>query len=161
MINELQQEFIEEARQILKNLEQSLLELENNKLPEQINNVYRYMHTLKGSAGMFGFTNIEKLSHELENVYSDVRDGIRPLDEFIIDLTLHAVDVFKDMIDGKESAKESAAIIQTLKSVTDTSSIDHEAPVEISNGERVEGVCYFSETRSGNICERHKCRRPA
>src|SRR5262245_4124558 len=103
MINEFQQEYIEEARQILKSLESSLLELEKKATPDEINNVYRYLHTLKGSAGMFGFTQIERLAHELESVYSDIRDGVRQSDELIVDLTLHAVDVFSDLIDGKDA----------------------------------------------------------
>src|SRR5882672_10456410 len=100
MKSDFQQEFIEEAKQVLRSLEQSLLELEKNSAsPDEINNVYRYLHTLKGSAGMFGFQQVERLSHELEYVYSDVRDGIRQQDDFLLDLTLHAVDVFGDLLD--------------------------------------------------------------
>ena len=95
------QEFIEEAKQVLKSLEEALMRFEQRAAdPEDINTVYRYLHTLKGSAGMFGFHDVERLSHELESVYSDIRDGIRQQDEFIIDLTLHAVDVLGDLLDG-------------------------------------------------------------
>src|SRR5688572_4711819 len=120
MINDFQQEYIEEAKQILKSLEHSLLELEKNASPDEINNVYRYLHTLKGSAGMFGFTQVERLSHELESIYSDIRDGIRQTDEFILDLTLHAVDVFADLIDGKDAAKEVDKIVQTIHGLNDS-----------------------------------------
>jgi len=126
MINEFQQEYIEEAKQILKSLEHSLLELEKNVAPDEINNVYRYLHTLKGSAGMFGFTQIERLAHELESIYSDVRDGIRQTDEFILDLTLHAVDVFADLIDGKDAAKETDKIIQTIQGLSDSGAKENE-----------------------------------
>lgn len=114
MNKEFQQEYIEEAKQVLKSLEQSLLELEKSSSAEEINIVYRYLHTLKGSAGMFGFRNVERLSHELESIYSDVRDGIRQQDDFILDLTLHAVDVLGDMIDGKDADKEADKIIQSI-----------------------------------------------
>lgn len=110
------QEYIEEAKQLLKDLEQALLQLE--KEPEDadlINNIYRYLHTLKGSAGMFGFREVERLSHELESVYSDVRDGIRQQDDFILDLTLHAVDVLADLIDGKDSGKQAEKIIKDIE----------------------------------------------
>ncbi|HEY3430651.1 MAG TPA: chemotaxis protein CheA [Cyclobacteriaceae bacterium] len=120
MMNDFQQEYIEEAKQILKSLEHSLLELEKNASPDEINNVYRYLHTLKGSAGMFGFTQVERLSHELESIYSDIRDGIRQTDEFILDLTLHAVDVFADLIDGKDASKEVDKVIQTIHGMSDT-----------------------------------------
>src|SRR5688572_27237718 len=114
MNNDFLHEYIEEAKQLLKSLEQSLLELEKNASSEEVNKVYRYLHTLKGSGGMFGFHNVERLSHELESVYSDIRDGIRQQDDFILDLTLHAVDVLSDLIDGKDAEKDVEKIIQTI-----------------------------------------------
>ncbi|HEY3405768.1 MAG TPA: chemotaxis protein CheA, partial [Ohtaekwangia sp.] len=109
------QEYIEEAKQVLKSLEGSLLQFEQRSAdPEEINTVYRYLHTLKGSAGMFGFTDVERLSHELEFVYSDIRDGLRQQDDFIIDLTLHAVDVLNDLLDGKDAGKEVDKIIDSI-----------------------------------------------
>jgi len=92
-MNEFHQEYIEESKQVLRSLEQSLLHLEKKQEPEEVNNAYRYLHTIKGSAGMFGMTDVERLAHELEAIFSDVRDGIRQLDEFILELTLHAIDV--------------------------------------------------------------------
>lgn len=109
------QEYIEEAKQLLKDLAQALLQLEKNPDDaETINHIYRYLHTLKGSAGMFGFKDVERLSHELEAVYSDVRDGIRQQDDFILDLTLHAVDVLGDLIDGKDAGKQADKIIKDI-----------------------------------------------
>src|SRR5688572_18569416 len=131
MINDFQQDYIEEAKQILKSLEHSLLELEKNATPDEINNVYRYLHTLKGSAGMFGYNQIERLAHELESIYSDVRDGVRQTDEFILDLTLHAVDVFADLIDGKDAAKETDKIIRTIQGLSESCK-DENAKSEIT-----------------------------
>ena len=112
------QEYIEEAKQVLKSLEGALMQFEQRSAdPEEINTVYRYLHTLKGSAGMFGFHDVERLSHELESVYSDIRDGIRQQDEFIIDLTLHAVDVLGDLLDGKDAVKEADKIIGDIGSL--------------------------------------------
>src|SRR6478609_7222266 len=116
------QEYIEEAKQVLKNLEESLLRFEQRSADaEEINTVYRYLHTLKGSAGMFGFHDVERLSHELESVYSDIRDGIRQQDDFILDLALHAVDVFVDLLDGKDAAKEVDKILKDLGGLTEAS----------------------------------------
>jgi two-component system chemotaxis sensor kinase CheA len=109
------QEYIEEAKQVLKSLEEALLQFEQRSAdPEEINTVYRYLHTLKGSAGMFGFHDVERLSHELESIYSDIRDGIRQQDDFVLDLTLHAVDVLGDLLDGKDAAKEVDKIISDI-----------------------------------------------
>ncbi len=114
------QEYIVEVKQILKSLESSLLELEKKAHdPEEINNVYRYLHTIKGSAGMFGFETIEQLTHELEHVFSDIRDGDRQVDHHIIDLTLHAVDVLSDLIEGKDAKDEVQKLLETLGSATE------------------------------------------
>ncbi len=136
MISDFQQEFIEEAKQVLKNLEQSLLQLEKKSEPEEINSVYRYMHTLKGSAGMFGFHDIERLSHELESVYSDVRDGVRQLDEFILDLTLNAVDILGDLLNGKDVAKEVDRIIKDISSLK----IEGEGNSQVATGSTKSGL---------------------
>src|SRR6187551_9001 len=116
------QEYIEEAKQVLKSLEGALMQFEQRSAdPEELNNVYRYLHTLKGSAGMFGFHHVERLSHELESVYSDIRDGMRQQDEFILDLTLHAIDVLADLIDGKDAVKEAEKIIESIAGIKDKS----------------------------------------
>jgi two-component system, chemotaxis family, sensor kinase CheA len=121
MSNELQQEYIEEAKQVIKTLEEALLQCEGKVADtEVINNIYRYLHTLKGSAGMFGYHDVERLSHELEAVYADIRDGIRQQDDFILDLALHAVDVLVDLIDGKDAVKEADNIIKEIAALRQT-----------------------------------------
>jgi len=134
------QEYIEEAKQVLKSLEGSLLQFENRTADaEEINTVYRYLHTLKGSAGMFGFQDVERLSHELESVYSDIRDGLRQQDEFILDLALHAVDVLGDLLDGKDAVKEADKIIKDIQGIkigTTGSPTGHSVSKEVSGGEK-------------------------
>jgi two-component system, chemotaxis family, sensor kinase CheA len=115
MINEFHQQYVEEAKQVLKELEQSLLLLERNRESDELNNVYRNLHTLKGSAGMFGFHSVERLTHELESIYADVRDGIRNLDEGLMDLSLRAVDVLEDVIDGRENGDQINELIGLIK----------------------------------------------
>lgn len=109
------QEYIDEVKGILKELENSMMTLEKNfDDPEEINNAYRFLHTIKGSAGMFEFGDVEKLAHELENIYSDIRDGLRQADNFVIDLTLHAVDILTDMIDGKDAKTDADKLIADI-----------------------------------------------
>ncbi|WNB18029.1 chemotaxis protein CheA [Marivirga arenosa] len=112
---DFKQEYIEEVKQILKNLEKSimLLDQEPNQ-PDEINNIYRYLHTVKGSAGMFDFKDMERLTHELENVYTDIRDGIRTIDEYVLDLTLHAIDILNDLIEGSVDSGPTDKIIESI-----------------------------------------------
>lgn len=115
---DFKQEYIEEVKQILKSLEHSIMLLDkqpNN--PEEIDNVYRFLHTVKGSAGMFDFKEMERLTHELENIYSDIREDLRVIDENILDLTLHAVDVLNDLIEGNDDGGASQQIIDSITSL--------------------------------------------
>ncbi len=59
--------FIEEALDLLGSLEDKLLELEEEPTSmELISSVFRVMHTIKGSAGMVGLSNISKFTHKVE-----------------------------------------------------------------------------------------------
>ncbi|MGE0086488.1 MAG: chemotaxis protein CheA [Desulfococcaceae bacterium] len=97
----------EETFELLTELETSLLELEDT--PENtglIDQVFRCMHTIKGSGAMFGFEDIAAFTHEIETVYDLVRDGKIPVSKKLIELTLASCDLIKKMLEG-EYADES------------------------------------------------------
>jgi two-component system, chemotaxis family, sensor kinase CheA len=102
-----QETFKEEARELLAELETSLLELEER--PDDadlIGRVFRAMHTIKGSGAMFGFEAISKFTHEIETVFVLVRSGSIPVTKELIDLTLAARDQIRSMLDASEGAPE-------------------------------------------------------
>jgi two-component system chemotaxis sensor kinase CheA len=114
-MNDFQQEYIAEAKQLLKDLEHSLLQLDKDPSADgAIDTTYRLLHTLKGGAGMLGFKEVERLAHELEYVFSDIRDGSRQKDD-VIDLALRSIDVFDDLIHGNDSSDEVDAIILEIR----------------------------------------------
>ncbi|HYA86858.1 MAG TPA: chemotaxis protein CheA [Nitrospirota bacterium] len=99
--------FKEEARELLSELETSLLELEER--PDDANligRVFRAMHTIKGSGAMFGFEAISVFTHEVETVFDLVRNGSIPVTKVLIDLTLAARDHVRSMLDVSEGASE-------------------------------------------------------
>lgn len=88
-----QQAFKEEAYELLSELEDSLIELEEQ--PEDmdvIGQVFRAMHTIKGSGAMFGFTAIAEFTHEVETVFDLVRNGELKVNKHLVDLSLQARD---------------------------------------------------------------------
>ena len=104
-MDKFKEAFLEEAQELLTELETSLLELEKDPgATEVIGRVFRAMHTLKGSSGMFGFDNINKLTHDIENVYDLIRGGKLPVTSHLIDLTLRACDTVKTMIQPDDDA---------------------------------------------------------
>jgi two-component system chemotaxis sensor kinase CheA len=110
--------FIEEVRELLLQLEDDLIGLEENPgNADTINNIFRVMHTLKGSAGMVGFKNIQDLTHEFESVYEQVREGELPLSPEIIDLTLKGKDLLLLMVNGENDEKATAEILTGISSI--------------------------------------------
>ncbi len=95
----LEQVFIEEAEEILADLENNLLELEDNPRDhELINEIFRAMHTLKGSASLTGLTKIADFVHHAENVLDKVRSNQLKIDSRLINLLLEARDLVAGMV---------------------------------------------------------------
>ncbi len=98
-MEELQEKYIEDANDLIINLETDLLNLEHNpKDKEGINSVFRVMHTLKGTASMFGFEKVGNLTHNLETIYDYIRNGELLLSTEILSLTFSSIDVLKNLI---------------------------------------------------------------
>ncbi len=85
--------FKEEALERLAELEDALLELENNPSDQELlDSAFRAMHTIKGSAGMFGFEDIVDFTHNIETVFDCIRDGSIEITKELIALGLQAHD---------------------------------------------------------------------
>lgn len=116
MLEQINEIFFEEASELLESLEGHLLSLEQNPdNPEIISAVFRVMHTIKGSSGMFGFDAISSFTHEVESTFDAVRNGSAPVTPQLISLTLKARDHIMDMLKGNVDEEESAALIQEFK----------------------------------------------
>ena len=100
MLDGFQESFREEAYELLNNLEQALLELEDR--PDDVDlvsAVFRSMHTIKGSASMFGFDEISEFTHHVETMLDDVRNGRLGVSRQLIDLTLESRDHIRGMLE--------------------------------------------------------------
>ena len=116
MLEQINEIFFEEASELLESLEGHLLSLEQNPdNPEIISAVFRVMHTIKGSSGMFGFDAISSFTHEVESTFDAVRNGSAPVTPQLISLTLKARDHIMDMLKGNVDKEESAALILEFK----------------------------------------------
>lgn len=105
MLDKFQDSFREEAYELLNDLERILLILEDDpESQEDIAAVFRVMHTVKGSAGMFGFTEIARFAHEVESTLDAVRNGKIPVTPKLVSLTLDARDHIREMLDEPAAA---------------------------------------------------------
>jgi two-component system chemotaxis sensor kinase CheA len=95
--------FKDEAQVLFGELETSLLELEENPADsELIENVFRALHTIKGSGAMFGFDEISRFTHEVETVFDLVRSGDISVTKELVSLALAALDHIRGMLDSME-----------------------------------------------------------
>ncbi|MFO7448264.1 MAG: chemotaxis protein CheA [Ignavibacteriaceae bacterium] len=97
--------FKQEAFELLDVLEKSLIDLESRPDDDDlIGKVFRSLHTLKGSGGMFGFDNVASFVHDIETVYDKIRNKELSVNNDIIDYTLKGCDELLIMI--KSNTKE-------------------------------------------------------
>jgi two-component system chemotaxis sensor kinase CheA len=99
MIDKFKQAFLEEAREILAELESALLSLnENPGDAELVGRVFRALHTIKGSGAMFGFDTLAAFTHNLETAFDEIRNGRLKVTAELVNLSLAAMDQIKAML---------------------------------------------------------------
>lgn len=95
--------YLEEANDLLSNLEKALLALENNSNDKSyIEEVFRVMHTLKGNSSMFGLPVIAEFVHDLETIYDKLRMGETQLSKNMLNCTFACLDHLKVIIHDSE-----------------------------------------------------------
>ncbi len=91
--------YLEEARELLGELEEAVLELEEDMSnAELINRIFRAMHTIKGSGAMFGFDEVAAFTHHVESALDRVRNGEIAVTKELIGLVLAARDEISSML---------------------------------------------------------------
>jgi two-component system chemotaxis sensor kinase CheA len=118
-------EFLLEAGEIFDQLDIDFVQLEQTPEDKKlIGNIFRAMHTLKGSSGFFAFHRLEKVAHAGESLLSKLRDGIFTLNEEMTDVLLETSDRLRAIVDGvqkqrREPEGDDSVLIQNLKFLTD------------------------------------------
>ena len=107
-LSQFYQVFFEETGEHLASMESLLLGLDiGNPDNEQLNAIFRAAHSIKGSAGTFGFTDMADVTHVLENLLDRIRKDELRLREEMIDAFLDAGDVLKDMLAAHKGEGEA------------------------------------------------------
>lgn len=118
---ELAEAFLSEAKEHLNELEPALIELEkdySNK--EIIHQIFRCVHSLKGSSGFLGLNGLTKLSHTMENLIALLREGKLTVDENIISILLEGTDILGLMISDidRSESLDNQKIIRKIENIT-------------------------------------------
>ncbi|GGM97749.1 chemotaxis protein CheA [Shewanella xiamenensis] len=117
---EILQDFLIEAGEILELLQEQLVALENN--PDDtdlLNAIFRGFHTVKGGAGFLSLTPMVDVCHEAENTFDLLRTGKRSVTAELMDIILQAVDAINTMFaqtqQGEQQDPADAALLAKLK----------------------------------------------
>ncbi len=119
---ELVKDFLLESSEGLETFDQDLLAIEKGECDlNTLNQVFRVVHTIKGTAGCLGFSRIESIAHTGENVLSLMRDGELESSPDIADALLKLSDALRAMLDVIEASgsDETAGEYSDLKGVLD------------------------------------------
>ncbi len=100
--------FIDETKEHIQSLSDHLMILE--KEPENtdtINEIFRAAHSLKGMAGTMGYTRMQKLTHQMENVFSEIRNGKMKVEAHLVDVLFQCLDAIEEYLSNiEETATE-------------------------------------------------------
>lgn len=115
--------FIDETKEHLQNLNEQLLVIE--KEPENtdtINEIFRAAHSLKGMAGTMGYKRMQKLTHQMENVFSEIRNGKMTVTPNLVDVLFQCLDALESYLDiitesGDEGDNDNEPILNQLDAI--------------------------------------------
>ena len=113
--------FLDETREHLQNLNTEILNLEQN--PENmdtVNEIFRAAHSLKGMAGTMGFKRMQNLTHDMENVFSEVRNGAISIKPNMVDILFQCLDALEEYTaniqeTADEGTNENEGLIKLLQ----------------------------------------------
>lgn len=110
-IDQLRVSFVEETRDLINELEDILLSLESDAVSSEIiDQIFRSIHTIKGSGGMLGFEKVLEVTHDLEDIYDKVRGGDMDFTNELKDISLETIDILKTLLATDEKLNDQDKI---------------------------------------------------
>ena len=130
--------FLEESMENLQTLNESLLDLEqepNNR--DKLNEIFRVAHTIKGMAATMGFNNIAELTHKMEDILSEFREGKLKVTRNVVTVLFDCLDTLERMVgnieEGNHKEVEYLNIIKELEKVAKLEDVNEAEDIEINN----------------------------
>lgn len=138
-MQEIMEDFLIEAFEMIEQLDQDLVELENNPQDlELLNRIFRVAHTIKGSSSFLNFDTLTHLTHNMEDVLNKARKGELKLSHEIMDVVLPSIDLMKALlISIRDNGTDANSGIDISESVKKLQAISNEksdsAPAQTTN----------------------------
>jgi len=110
-IQEILEDFLVEAFELIEQLDQNLVELESNPDDlELLNSIFRVAHTIKGSSSFLNFDILTGLTHHMEDVLNKARHGDLKLTPEVMDVVLESIDLMKSLLHAiRDSGNDTSA----------------------------------------------------
>ncbi len=161
------QEFLDESEELIEQFNKGLLALDerlrqNQKSdPAVLNNIFRAAHSLKGISGMFGFSEMTRLSHNLENLLDQLRLGRITLSARLLDVLFEAAEKLREVVLRKSKAEEISeaeieALIQRLENIRDDKQDEAEQDLLKNSGISSEVLAVLTEYEEHRLRENLK-----
>jgi two-component system chemotaxis sensor kinase CheA len=114
--------FLEESKEHLDSLNQKLLDWEKNSGDiAALNEIFRAAHTLKGMSSTMGFEDLADLTHHMENILSDLKEGLLEVTPQVVDILFQCFDRLQQIIERIESKgsgeMDNSELIKILESI--------------------------------------------
>lgn len=122
-VNQYLEIFLDETKEHLQNLNTQILELESDPEGEDtVNEIFRAAHSLKGMAGTMGYKRMQNLTHDMENVFSEVRNGNIKVQPKLIDVLFQCLDALEEYTENiqnnaDEGTNDNEALIKQLNDI--------------------------------------------
>jgi two-component system chemotaxis sensor kinase CheA len=115
--------FLEESKDNLQTLNEALLQLEQEPdNVDKLNEIFRVAHTIKGMAATMGYNTMAALTHKMEDVLSEFRDGQLKVTKQVVTVLFKCLDTLEQMVDNIENGEEQEVpvddIITKLESIS-------------------------------------------
>lgn len=147
--------FIDETKEHLQNLNEQLLILEREPDNQDvINEIFRAAHSLKGMAGTMGYKRMQKLTHDMENVFSEIRSGKMTVQAKLVDVLFRGLDALENYLDviqesGDEGTEDNDDIIKDLNDILAEAS--GETPKKAEEKEEVHSTEVSQDAKSESV----------
>lgn len=106
-MDDLLQEFLTETAESMETLDNEIITLEQNPNdPELLSNIFRLVHTIKGTCGFLGLPRLESVAHSAENVLGKFRDGVLEVTPGAVSLILESLDQIKELLGALEQTEQ-------------------------------------------------------
>ncbi len=128
----MQMEFQKEARDNLDQLNLLLIQLEVDPEDEKlVNRIFRISHTIKGSAGFAGLTEVSDIGRKMEDLVGKLRKEAIPASEAIVDVLFESIDVLTELLDAaRDSTSHTVPVDQFIARLTELMTSDEAAVQE-------------------------------